>query len=68
MKRRWGVSSMKHLKDMPGADSVKKKGLVFNEIDIMFNKLSVKMKIISKLTSAFRVSAGHSRQNDNPGS
>lgn len=43
MKRRWGVSSMKHLKDMPDADYVKKNGFVLNENNTEFNKFSAKV-------------------------
>ena len=36
-----GVSTLKHLKGMPGADSVKKKGHDLNGIDTKLNKISV---------------------------
>jgi len=36
-----GVSTMKHLKGMPGAGSVIKKGLVLNKFDTRSNKFSV---------------------------
>ncbi len=38
-----GVSTMKHLKGMTGADSMEKKGHVINDINMRFNKLSVKV-------------------------
>jgi len=53
------VSSMKHLKDMPGADSVKKKGNDGNEINTEFNKLRGEIKIVYRLTSAYGVSTGY---------